>query len=128
MLKKVKVSLCPVEFFVTPWAGAPRLLCPWNSPGKNTGVGSHSLLQGIFPTQGWNLGLLHCRHSLRSEPGVKNLPVNAGDKKRQVPFLNQEDSLEKGMTTHSSILAQRIPWTEEPGGLESIGSQRVGHG
>ena len=37
-----------------------RLLCPWNSPGKNTSVGSHSLLQGIFPTQGSNLGLLHC--------------------------------------------------------------------
>ena len=41
-----------------------RLLCPWNSPGKNTGVGSHSLLQGIFPTQELNLGLLHCRQSL----------------------------------------------------------------
>ena len=41
-----------------------RLLCPWNSPGKNAGVGSHSFLQGIFPTQGWNLGLLHCRHIL----------------------------------------------------------------
>ena len=38
-----------------------RLLCPWDSPGKNTGVGSHSLLQGIFPTQELNLGLLHCR-------------------------------------------------------------------
>ena len=38
-----------------------RLLCPWNSPGKNTGVGSHSLLQGIFPTQWLNPGLLHCR-------------------------------------------------------------------
>ena len=37
-----------------------RLLCPWNSPGKNTGVGCHSLLQGIFPTQGLNLGFLHC--------------------------------------------------------------------
>ena len=36
-------------------------LCPWNSLGKNTGVGCHSLLQGIFPTQGSNLGLLHCR-------------------------------------------------------------------
>ena len=43
----------------------PRgLLCPWNSPGQNTGVGSLSLLQGIFPTQEWNLGLLHCRWSL----------------------------------------------------------------
>ena len=38
-----------------------RLLCPWTSPGKNTGVGSHFLLQGICPTRGLNLGLLHCR-------------------------------------------------------------------
>ena len=38
-----------------------RLLCPWNFPSKNTGVGCHVLLQGIFPTQGLNLGLLHCR-------------------------------------------------------------------
>ena len=41
--------------------GPTRLLCPWDSWGKNTGVGRHSLLQGIFPTQGLNLGLLHCR-------------------------------------------------------------------
>ena len=41
-----------------------RLLCPWNSSGKNTGASSHSLLQGIFPTQGSNLGLLHCRQIL----------------------------------------------------------------
>ena len=38
-----------------------RLLCPWNSPDKNAGVGCHSFLQGIFPTQGLNSGLLHCR-------------------------------------------------------------------
>ena len=38
-----------------------RLLCLWDSPGKNTGMGCHALLQGVFPTQGWNLGLLHCR-------------------------------------------------------------------
>ena len=41
--------------------------------------------------------------------------------------LGQEDSLEESMATYSSILAQRIPWAEEPGGLWSIGSQRVGH-
>ena len=41
-----------------------RLLCPWNSPGRNTGVGSHSLLQRIFPPQGSNPGLLHCRWML----------------------------------------------------------------
>ena len=41
-----------------------RLLRPWNSPGKNTGMGCHALLQGIFPTQGSNLGLLHFRQIL----------------------------------------------------------------
>ena len=45
----------------------------------------------------------------------------------QVPSLDQEDPLEEGMATHFGILAWRIPWTEEPGGLQSIGSQRVGH-
>ena len=41
-----------------------RLLCPWDSPGKNAGVGCHALFQGIFLTQGSNLGLLHCRRIL----------------------------------------------------------------
>ena len=44
-----------------------------------------------------------------------------------VRSLGQENPLEEGMATHSSILAWRIPWAEEPGGLQSIGSQRVGH-
>ena len=44
-----------------------------------------------------------------------------------VRFLGQEDPLEKGMATHSTLLAWRIPWTEEPGRLQSMGSQRVGH-
>ena len=45
----------------------------------------------------------------------------------RVQSLGWEDILEKGMATHSSILAWRIPWTEEPGGLQSMGSQKVGH-
>ena len=45
----------------------------------------------------------------------------------RVLFLGQKDPLGKGMATHSSILAWRIPWTEEPGRLQSVGSQRVGH-
>ena len=45
----------------------------------------------------------------------------------QVQYLGLEDPLEEGMATHSSILAWRIPQTEEPGGLQSMGSQRVGH-
>ena len=47
--------------------------------------------------------------------------------KTLVQSLSQEDPLEKGMTTHSSILAWEIPWTEQPGGLQSMGSQRVRH-
>ena len=55
---------------------------------------------------------------------VKNLPAI---QETWVQFLGQEDPLEKGMATHSSILAWRILWIEEPGGLQSMGSQRVGH-
>ena len=58
---------------------------------------------------------------------VKNPLANAGDKKTRVQSLGQEDPLEKEMVAHSSILAWRIPWTEEPGWLQSMGSQRVGH-
>ena len=53
---------------------------------------------------------------------VKRLPMV---QETWVQSLNQEDSLEKEMATHSSILAWKIPWTEEPGRLQSIGSQRV---
>ena len=55
---------------------------------------------------------------------VKNLPAMW---ETQIQSLDQEDSMAKGMATHSSILAWRIPWTEEPGGLQSIGSKRAGH-
>ena len=52
---KMKVAqLCPSDYTVS----------PWNSPGQNTGIGSDSLLQGIFPTQGWNPGLPRCRRIL----------------------------------------------------------------
>ena len=125
-------------------------------------MGCHFLLQGIFPTQGSNPGLLHCKQTLyrlttREAPklsiktlpklinafrmfagykvniqkpnsllaqSVKNLPAM---QETQVQSLGWEDPLEKGMASHSSILAWRIPRTEKPGGLESIGSQRVGH-
>ena len=55
---------------------------------------------------------------------VKNLPAM---QETQVQSLDWEDSLEKGMATPSSILAWRISWIEEPGRLQSMGSQRVGH-
>ena len=186
-----------------------RLLCPWDSPGKNAGVGCHFLLQcmkvksqsevaqscrtlcdpmdcslpgssvhGILQARVLEWGAiafsemsnrhckfitwksepfyllhtllspniitwyhhLHCRDSnqklkfyflLSSLPGiplvsqmVKKLPAGQNN---WVWSLGQEDSLGKGMVTHSSILAWRIPWTEEPGGLQSMGSQKVRH-
>ena len=51
-----------VQLCVTPWTVAPRLLCPWDFPGKNTGVGCHAFLQGTFPTQGLSPRLLSLLH------------------------------------------------------------------
>ena len=81
MVKVLIANLCPT--LLQPYGLYPsRLLCPWNSPGKNTVVGSHFLLQGLFPTQGSNpclLYLLHCRRILchQGSPVVKTLPPNA---------------------------------------------------
>ena len=55
---------------------------------------------------------------------IENLPVI---QETWVQSQGQEDPLKKGMATHTSVLAWRIPWTEEPGRLQSMGSQRVGH-
>ena len=55
---------------------------------------------------------------------VKDIPAM---QETSVRSLGQEDTLENGMESHSSILVWRIPWTEEPGGLQSMGLQRVGH-
>ena len=111
--------------------------------GQNTGVGSHSLLQRIFPTQGSNPSLWHCRRifynlSHQGSPlyNVPELKINrfasllaqlvknlTAMQETGVQFQGQEDLLEKEMTTHSSILPWRIPWTEELGRLLSMGSQ-----
>ena len=58
---------------------------------------------------------------------VKNPPANAGDKRGMGLIPGSGRSLEKEMATHSSILAWIIPWTEQPDGLQSVGSQRVRH-
>ena len=58
---------------------------------------------------------------------VKNPPANAGDIRSCVRSLGWEDPLKEGMATHSSILVWRIPWTEDPVGLQSIALQRVRH-
>ena len=67
---------------------------------------------------------LHCQGSSLVAQRVKHLPAM---QETQVQSLGQEDPLEKEMATHSSTLAWKIPWTEKPGRLQSMGSQRVGH-
>ena len=129
----------------SPALQADSLLSEPQGKLKNTGVGSLSLLQGIFPTQELNLEEVsyqgnpklikpaskgHILYDFTTWNAqiiaqmVKNLPAM---QKTQVQSLAQNDPLEKGMATYSSILIWRIPWTAEPGGLQSMGSQRVRH-
>ena len=101
-----------------------RLLHPWDFPGKNTEMGCHFLLQRIFLTQRLKLSLWHWFPWWLSG---KESACLSGDSD-SIPRLKKGlSSLEKEMATHSSILTWNIPWTEEPGGLQSMGSQRVGH-
>ena len=111
-----------------------RLPHPWDSPGKNTGVGCIAFSEGChitFLLCVLNLPLLlsykdandWIRASLVAQR-LKRLPAM---QETWVQSLGQEDPLEKKMATHSSTLAWRIPWTEEPGGLQSRRSQGVRH-
>ena len=68
-----------------------------------------------------------CSFILRASLVAQRLKRLPPMRETQVRSLGREDPLEKEMATHSTILAWRIPWTEEPGGLQSTGSQRVGH-
>ena len=66
---------------------------------------------------------MHFKGILRWLSGYKNPPAMKETQEMQVQSLGQEDPLEEGMTTHSSILAWRIPWTEEPGEPQSLGQK-----
>ena len=79
----VCVCVCINHSVVSDSLWPQGLLCLWNSPGKNTGVSSHSLLQGIFLAQESNPGLLHCRQTLAFEPRGKPIYYLLGSKKLQ---------------------------------------------
>ena len=130
------------------------LYSPCNSPGQNTEVGSLSLLQGIFPTQGLNPGLLCCRWILY-QLSYKGSPLRCKGQEKSNPALSPSRwwesspcpllpqlasgwvnfrlrfllscTMEIEMASHSSVLALRIPGTGEPGGLPSMGLHGVGH-
>ena len=90
-------------------------------------MGSHSRLQGIFLTQRLKPGLWHCGRIIYPLSSQGSPWSGSARPETWVWSLGREDPLEEGMATHSSILAWRIPWTEEPGRLQSMGSQKVGH-
>ena len=125
----------PVLLYTSSLNRQLEFITNWNSPmGPHSQF--HSLhLQSKLPClpillcwRGWNVNsLLLISIYLLGFPGgsaIKNLPAKL---ETRVWSLGQEDPLKKEMATHSSILAWEIPWTEEPGGLQSRGSQRVGH-
>ena len=91
-----------------------RLLCPWNSPGKNTGVGSHSLLQGTFPTPGLNLGLLHCRQILYrlSQPGSPRVTCRRPHEVTQLcrTLCDPKDCSLPGSSVHAIFQAIVLEW------------------
>ena len=102
---------------------------PWNSPGQNTGVAGLSLLQGIFPTQGSNPGLLHCRQILyqlnhKGSPRILEWVAYTFSRGSSWPrdWTGVSCIAGRKKATHSSILAWRFPWTAESRRL-----QRVGH-
>ena len=96
---------------------------PGSSAGKESAcnVGEPGL--GRSPGEGVGYPLKYSWASLVAQM-IKNLPAM---QETQVQFLGHKDPLEKGMATDSRILAWRLPWTEEPSRLQSMGSQRVGH-
>ena len=91
-------------------------------------MGSHALLQGVFLTPRTVARQAPLSMGFSRQEYWSGFPFPSPTMQETlVQFLGQEDALEKEMATLSSILVWRIPWTEEPGGLQSMGSQRDGH-
>ena len=107
-----------LEWMRMPYGGTSHIssLAPGRQPAHSHSDSSPSTTLDLSVTH----TLLEVILPLVAE-AVKNLPEM---QETRVQSLCQEDPLEKGMETHSSILAWRIPWTEEPGGIQSVGSQR----
>ena len=109
-LPKVLFPMCPSTLYITEWQLAP--------------VSSHLGLKVLVAIFLFPSGSIPPFSSSPVAKMVKNLPAM---RETQVQYLVWEDSLETGMATHSSIFAWRIPWPEEPGEQQSMGSERVGH-
>ena len=99
---RITCAVCSSQFLVD------RNIELTNQPVSQSGTGDHQTL---------NWGALSCPWASQVALVVKDQPTNEGDRRDVGWSLGQEDCLEEGVATHSSVLAWRIPWTEEPGGL-----------
>ena len=116
--RKVKcesITVSHVQLFLTPWTGAYQLLCPWNSPGQNTGVSCHFLLHGIVSTQGLNLYLPYWRQILyhlshQGNPGKREIYYSVSQFNSSVV----SDSLQPHRLQHT-----RPPWPSPIPGVYS---------
>ena len=110
---------CQVQHFAIPWLQPARLLCPWNSPGKNTGGGCHFFLHRIFPTKGLNPGLSHCRQILycpnHQGPYFKQTNKNRWSslvKKPRKPKFNRELQRVQSLTHCLAATDELIHWDQ----------------
>ena len=95
----------------------PRMC--FHLPSQDSLRKTHMKNPASFMTQAFEEGqCVRVAQTVKNQPAIQEMWVRS---------LSREDPLEEEMATHSSILARRIPWTEEPGGLQSMGSHRVGH-
>ena len=91
-----------------PWTARRSNLYPWNSPGKNSGVGSHSLLQGTFPSQGLKLGLLHCRQIFNH---LSHQSESESEVTQSCPTLSDSmDCSLPGSSVHGVFQARLLEW------------------
>ena len=117
-------SLSCVQLFVTPWTNSP-----WNSPGQNTGVGSCSLLQGIFPTQGSNPGLPHCRqifYQLSCQGSILHSHHARMPAKLLLTLCDPMEYSLPGSLVHGNLQARILEWHFHFS-LSCIGEGRTGH-
>ena len=87
-----------------------QLLCPWEFPGNNTGVDCHFLFQGIFPTQRWNLCLLHCRTLLLNLQGSPLIPLCVLVAQSYPTLCNPIDCSPPGSSVHGILQSRILNW------------------
>ena len=91
-----------------------QLLCPWEFPGNSTGVDCHFLFQGIFPTQRWNLCLLHCRTLLLNLQGSPLIPLCVLVTQSYPTLCNPIDCSPPGSSVHGILQARILEWVAIP--------------